>query len=105
MLSPIRKAGLHAFLFGLTIAASGGWAAMSFQLWRFKPFGWILAIPVAIAMIGLGQAATGIPFRQLSSQWDALAGWQRGVLGVAILLAFSALLFGAIAAAVVSGMV
>lgn len=56
-------------------------------------------------MIGLGQAGTGVPFRDLAARWDSLKGWQRGVLGITILAVFSALLFGILAAAIVSGVV
>ena len=105
MLSATRKAGIRAFLIGIVISVVGGWFAVTYDLWRFKPFGWLYAMPVALAMIGLGQAATDVPFRQLADQWDALQGWQRGVLGITILIVFAALLFGVLAAAVVSGVI
>ena len=105
VISAVRKAGLIAFAVGLVLTIALGGLVATFDLLRFKPVPWILAIPVALAMAGLGQAATGVPFRKLSSQWDALLGWQRGVLGVAILLAFAALLCGVLASFVMSGAV
>ena len=41
-------------------------------------------------LLFLGSAAMfvlGVPFSQLSSRWDSLAGWQRGILGIAIAVA------------------
>lgn len=58
---------------------SGPLFPVSYDLWRFKPFGWLYALLVVLAMIGLGQAVTGVAFRKLAAQWDALKGWQRGV--------------------------
>jgi len=105
VISATRKAGLQAFAIGTAVSIVGGWLAVTYDLWRFKPFGWLYALPVALAMIGLGQAGTGVPFRDLAARWDSLKGWQRGVLGITILAAFSALLFGILAAAIVSGVV
>jgi hypothetical protein len=101
----VRKTGIRVFLLSLGISIVGGWSGISYDLWRFKPFGWLLAVPVAFAMIGLGQAATGVPFQQLASRWDSLQGWQRGVLGLTIVLVFAALLFGVLAAGVMSGVI
>jgi hypothetical protein len=105
VISATRKAGVIAFVIGAVVSVVGGWLAVTYDLWRFKPFGWLYALPVALTMIGLGQAATGVPFRELAAQWDALQGWQRGVLGLTILAVFSALLFGILAAAIMSGVV
>jgi hypothetical protein len=105
MISATRKAGLRIFAVSAVVSIVVGWLAVSYDLWRFKPFGWLYAVPVAFTMIGLGQAATDVPFNQLAAQWDALKGWQRGVLGLTILAVFSALLFGILAAAVMSGVV
>ena len=105
MISATRKAGFRAFAVGAIVSVIGGWLAVTYDLWRFKPFGWLYALPVALAMIGLGQAGTDVPFRDLAAQWNNLKGWQRGVLGVTILAVFSALLFGVLAAAIMSGVV
>ncbi|MBB1061284.1 hypothetical protein [Marilutibacter spongiae] len=105
MISATRKSGLRAFAVGAIVSVIGGWLGVTYDLWRFKPFGWLYALPIALAMIGLGQAGTGVPFRDLAAQWDSLKGWQRGVLGVTILAVFSALLFGVLAAAIMSGVV
>ena len=45
-------------------------------------YGW--ALPGAIALTGLLELASGVPFSEWAQRWDSLAGWQRGVLGVLI---------------------
>ena len=42
---------------------------------------------------GLVQVVSGVPFSELSSRWDALQGWQRGVLGTLIFLGACGLIF------------
>jgi hypothetical protein len=52
------------------------------------PFKMILiALPGAFGLAGLLELATGIRFQDISSAWDSLAGWQRGVLGTLIVIA------------------
>jgi len=46
-------------------------------------------------LIGLAELASGRAFGELARDWDELAGWQRGVLGVAIV--------GIVGAAIVLG--
>ncbi|NNE19419.1 MAG: hypothetical protein HKN10_13165 [Myxococcales bacterium] len=51
-----------------------------------------LALPGAYALVGLLELLTGSSFSELSRRWDALRGWQRGVLGtVVVIVAFAAL--------------
>lgn len=50
------------------------------------PFIFILP-PVAWFLAGVLQMITGVPFGELSTRWDSLAGWQRGVIGVSVFLA------------------
>ena len=50
---------------------------------------------IAYSCIGLAEIVTGRPFNRLAAAWMELAGWQRGVLGILIVLgafAFVALL-------------
>jgi AcrR family transcriptional regulator len=47
------------------------------------------------ARVGLVEVTTGVPVTEVSSAWDALAGWQRGVLGILIVaLAFALMMVG-----------
>ena len=45
-----------------------------------------LALPGAWALMGLLEVVTGVPFTQVAQKWDELAGWQRGVLGVLVVI-------------------
>lgn len=46
--------------------------------------GW--GIPGAVILVGLIELVAGLPFTQISSKWDSLRGWQRGVLGALIVV-------------------
>lgn len=43
-----------------------------------------MGIPGAFALVGLIELLTGIEFTRIAEKWDALQGWQRGVLGVLV---------------------
>lgn len=43
-----------------------------------------LAIPGVYALNGLLEMIAGVPSAKIASQWDSLAGWQRGVLGLLV---------------------
>lgn len=47
-----------------------------------------LAIPGACTLIGLLEIISGVPFVEISNKWDSISGWQRGVLGIFIVVAF-----------------
>ena len=93
MISGTRKIGAVAFVAGVALSGVLGSLAATYDLLRFKLVVLALAVPVALAMGGLSQAITGVPFLHLASQWDALQGWQRGVLGTLIVLVFAAFAF------------
>lgn len=95
VLSDIRMKGLFqvtwaSALFAVFLAL-GYW--LDSMGWHHLP--WEFAIPAGFALAGLLQAITGIPFVRFASQWDSLRPWQRGVLGIGIVLASFALLFAA----------
>ena len=50
-----------------------------------------LAIPGVYALIGLLEIIAGVPFIEIAATWESLAGWQRGLLGLFIVVcAFAA---------------
>jgi len=53
----------------------------------------ILAAPGAFGLAGLIQLVTGVPFSQISDFWDNLKGWQRGVIGLFVVILSLGLLF------------
>ena len=44
-------------------------------------------LPAAVVLVGLIEVITGIEFTRISSAWDDLRGWQRGVLGLIVVAA------------------
>ncbi len=63
--------------------------------WSSK--GWIISPPGAFALAGLVQFISGVPFNKLSSQWDSLKSWQRGLISTLILLLAIVVMLGVIA--------
>jgi len=59
--------------------------------WNFISYGF--AIPGAFSLIGLIQLVSGVPFNELATSWDNLAGWQRGILGIIIILLACSIIF------------
>jgi hypothetical protein len=96
MLSEVRKKGL--ILFGsagaLFLALAYGGYLLKRAGWEHVP--WEVAIPAGFALSGAVQAITGVPFTQLAERWDSLRGWQRGVLGIALIVAVFALFMAAV---------
>ena len=45
------------------------------------------AIPGVFALAGLLELVTGMPFTRIGAAWDDLAGWQRGVVGLIVVIA------------------
>ncbi|CAN7414263.1 hypothetical protein LJR143_002408 [Pseudoxanthomonas sp. LjRoot143] len=63
------------------------------------PFGLLaMVVPGGFALAGLVQSVTGVPFADLSDRWNALKGWQRGVIGTGVFALGLLLLFGGLVA-------
>lgn len=53
------------------------------------------AVPGAVALVGLVELCTGMHVTEVASKWNALAGWQRGILGTLVVaVAFVLMLLG-----------
>ncbi len=91
-MNEIRKAGLKhlvtAGAIALLIEAVMFW--LKDHGWSIAGIGW--AIPAALALTGLIQLVSGVPFLELSNRWDSLKGWQRGILGTLIVIVAVALM-------------
>ena len=63
-----------------------------------NPFKMIIyAMPGCFALVGLVEFVSGMPISKVASGWDALAGWQRGVLGILVVaLAFILMMVGVV---------
>jgi ribosomal protein L37AE/L43A len=49
--------------------------------------GLLFSVPGVIAMIGLFELASGAPIDTAMEWWDGLRGWQRGLYGIAAIIA------------------
>jgi hypothetical protein len=87
--SQIRKRGLRTFGIGIGIFA----AILCLMYWlsahhHHFSFAVIAAgVPFAYAGIGFIELVTGAPYQRLAQSWMSLRGWQRGVLGIFIVVA------------------
>ena len=92
----IRKRGLHRLFIWLPVTAT----IYVVILWILPRIGLqidsggivIAAIPGALALVGLMEAISGISYREWASRWDTMRGWQRGLLGTFLTMAFFLLL-------------
>lgn len=96
MTKNIRWIGLLKLLGGALVFALILSYFMSHGLGTGNPFKIIgPAIPGAFALTGLVEMTVGMPITEVSSAWDELAGWQRGVLGIlVVVLAFVLMMAG-----------
>jgi hypothetical protein len=86
-----RDAALRGMLWsaplaGLTIFAVYALAQDGRFEAGFKLFGQFSAVFLVPLFVHATQLVTNVQFWELSNRWDELAGWQRGVFGVIIVL-------------------
>ena len=96
MISGTRKIGAASFAAGAALSSVLASLAIRYDILHFRVVVLALSLPVALTLGGFCQTITGVPFLQLASQWDALQGWQRGVLGTVAVFIFAALAFAGI---------
>src|SRR5262245_60489158 len=96
MTQNIRLMGLLKLVAGSLVFAAIVSYFMSHGLPTGSPFKIIgPAIPGAFALVGLVEMTVGMPITEVSSAWDELAGWQRGILGtLVVVLAFVLMMAG-----------
>ena len=92
-MNAVRRSGLKQLAISGAVAIVYGYVAMQLAHhgWHIVGYGW--GVPGAFALAALIQVVSGVPFSELSSQWDALQGWQRGVLGILIVVGAVGLIF------------
>lgn len=99
MTTSVRGRGTTKLFLG-SIGVIAAWLLLQFIRSRgFIPSSFFAMIPLAIpgvyALMGLLEIIAGVPFSQIATKWDALAGWQRGILGTfVVILAFGLLIVG-----------
>ena len=80
------KVGAGATILYLVVLA--GIVIGGYEIKRLSPVHLVLVLtPVAGFLAGVLQMITGVPFGELSTRCDTLAGWQRGVIGVSVFIA------------------
>lgn len=87
----VRQTALLKILSGLVIYAMAFYAILQEGLpypATYGVFGLTLsAAPMLPLLMGLVEFIFNVPFREVASRWDALPGWQRGVLGMLVVVA------------------
>ena len=86
-----RDASLLGMLWSVPLAALTMFSVYAFsQDNRFDPvlklFGQFSAVFLVPLLVHATQFVTNVRFWDLSDRWDELAGWQRGVLGMAVVV-------------------
>jgi hypothetical protein len=80
----IPVVAVAAFLLARGLARSRGWT-----------FGGGLGVALGVSGVpllsALAEMLTGIEVQRLASRWDALSGWQRGIIGTGIVVLATAL--------------
>lgn len=64
-----------------------------------------LGAPVAIGLVGLLEAIMNRPFSEMEDWWGSLKGWQRGVLGLLVVIIAFSIIVGAMATAATLGLI
>jgi len=80
----VRRQSLKLIAIGVVVGVA--WVAVLSLLQRdgFIVWGPGIGAPGLPFMVGLTQLITGRRFDELARSWDALQGWQRGILGLVI---------------------
>lgn len=92
-----RRSGVKWLAVGGAIAAV--WIAALLVL---KARGWFVygpgvGVPVVPMLVGTTQLVTGHFVGDLARAWDSLAGWQRGILGLLIVIVAGTAIVGGVA--------
>lgn len=93
----IRSKGLKKLGIGLVGAVLAGFAIAWLKTEDYVPtwYGLIIfGLPGAYGTSGLLELVSGVPFAELSQKWDELTGWQRGALGLSVVILCFGLLVG-----------
>lgn len=81
-----------------TVAAfAGSWlreGPLDFLIGPWLPY--VAALPALPFLAAALVYVTGRPFDELAAAWSALSGWQRGVLGVLVVLLSAAVILGGV---------
>lgn len=89
----VRLIGLLKFVGGVAAFAAGFWFVLTYgeESWfgtHYRgPVAWAVAaaMPGVLGLVGLVELVSGVPMRELAGRWDALPGWKRWPLAMAVI--------------------
>lgn len=87
----VRQKGLIKILIGVPLAVI--WFLLQQKVEQISEFLRLIVpgFPGVLALIGILELITGSPLSHTAAKWDSLKGWQRGIFGTMVALAFLAL--------------
>jgi hypothetical protein len=104
----IRKKGTKKLAIGAVAMVAVSYFVYWLQLQGYSPNSFALiglGAPVAIGLVGLLEVLMNRPFSEMEEWWNALKGWQRGILGLMVVILAFALLIAAMATAGILGLI
>jgi hypothetical protein len=108
METSIRKKGTKKLAIGIFSLIGVSYFVYWLQQQGYTPNSFALiglGAPVAIGLVGLLEVAMNRPFSEMEEWWDDLKGWQRGILGVLVVILAFAVLIGGMATAGILGLI
>ncbi len=100
--SSIRRKGYKKLCIGSVALIVVSSFVYWLQLQGYSPTSFALmglAAPVAIGLVGFLEVLMNRPFSEMEAWWNSLKGWQRGLLGLlVVIVAFSVLIAGMVTA-------
>ena len=94
----IRKQGTKKLLVGLIAFILIGYFVYWLQKQGYSPnsFAMIgLGAPIAWGLVGFLEVLMNRPFSEMESWWNSLKGWQRGLIGlIVVVIAFALIILG-----------
>ena len=81
-----RRQGIKKIAIGIAALTIATVAFALLKMNNMTAYGVGWGVPGAIILVGLVELVAGVPFMTISSKWDSLKGWQRGVLGTLLVV-------------------
>ncbi len=93
---PIRRRALRWMAVGVLVGAAWVAAVVLLSTRGVNLYGPGLGVPLVPFLIGVTELILGRSFGELARGWDELAGWQRGILGLAIVSIAGTIIVGGV---------
>jgi hypothetical protein len=92
----IRRRGLIKVTIGIPVGVAWFLIQQHLEHWSEWLKFIVPGFPGVLALIGTVELVGGLPISDLAKRWDTLRWWQRGILGMIVIAAFTTILFAAI---------